>query len=199
MSEFDVDLFVIGAGSGGVRAARDRGRPRRQGRWWPRNSASAAPASSAAACRRSSTSTPAAFADEFEDAAGFGWTRADADVRLAGRSSPPRRSEITRLSGLYRDRPEQGRRARSSRRAPRSRGRMPCVSADGGEPSRRATSWSRRADGPCWSPSFPGLEHAITSERDLRSAGIPAAAAGRRRRLYRGRVRQRSSRGSAPR
>ena len=31
MSEFDVDLFVIGAGSGGVRAARDRGRLRRAG------------------------------------------------------------------------------------------------------------------------------------------------------------------------
>ncbi len=41
--EFDVDLFVIGGGSGGVRAARiAAGHGARS--WWPKNTASAAPA-----------------------------------------------------------------------------------------------------------------------------------------------------------
>jgi pyruvate/2-oxoglutarate dehydrogenase complex dihydrolipoamide dehydrogenase (E3) component len=44
MSEFDYDLFVIGAGSGGVRASARRGRARREASRLPRNIASAAPA-----------------------------------------------------------------------------------------------------------------------------------------------------------
>ena len=44
MTGFDYDLFVIGAGSGGVRAAPHRGAPWRQAWRWPRNTASAAPA-----------------------------------------------------------------------------------------------------------------------------------------------------------
>ena len=41
---YDYDLFVIGAGSGGVRAARIAGGSRRAGRRSPRSTASAAPA-----------------------------------------------------------------------------------------------------------------------------------------------------------
>ena len=44
MAEFDVDLFVIGGGSGGVRAARDRGAATAPASWSPRNTAWAAPA-----------------------------------------------------------------------------------------------------------------------------------------------------------
>ncbi len=44
MASYDYDLFVIGAGSGGVRASRVARQPMAP-RWrWPRNIASAAPA-----------------------------------------------------------------------------------------------------------------------------------------------------------
>lgn len=52
MSDFDYDLFVIGGGSGGVRAARLR---LKQGRVSPslRNTAMAEPVSSGAVCLKS--------------------------------------------------------------------------------------------------------------------------------------------------
>ena len=73
MSDYDVDLFVIGAGSGGVRAARIAAELRRAGddrggisrRRHLRHSRLRAEEASGlclALCRR------------FEDAAGFGWT-----------------------------------------------------------------------------------------------------------------------------
>ena len=77
----EVDLFVIGAGSGGVRAARIA-------------SGYGARVMIAEEYRVGGTCVirgcvpkkllvyASRFADEFEDAAGFGWTRAGADVRL---------------------------------------------------------------------------------------------------------------------
>ncbi len=80
----EVDLFVIGAGSGGVRAARIA-------------SGYGAKVMIAEEYRVGGTCVirgcvpkkllvyASRFADEFEDAAGFGWTRAAADVRLGRR------------------------------------------------------------------------------------------------------------------
>lgn len=101
MAEFDVDLFVIGAGSGGTRAARIA-------------AGHGARVMIAEEDRIGGTCVirgcvpkklfvyASRFADDFEDAAGFGWT-------LPGTPSfdwPTLRdavaNEVTRLSGLYR-------------------------------------------------------------------------------------------------
>lgn len=100
MAEFDVDLFVIGAGSGGTRAARI-------------SAGHGARVMIAEEDRIGGTCVirgcvpkklfvyASRFADEFEDAAGFGWT-----VDKPSFDWPTLRdavaNEVTRLSGLYR-------------------------------------------------------------------------------------------------
>ncbi len=100
MSEFDVDLFVIGAGSGGTRAARI-------------SAGHGASVAIAEEDRIGGTCVirgcvpkklfvyASRFADEFEDAAGFGWKLGKPEfdwptLRDAGAN------EVGRLSGLYR-------------------------------------------------------------------------------------------------
>lgn len=100
MSGFDVDLFVIGAGSGGVRAARIA-------------AGYGARVMIAEEYRIGGTCVirgcvpkklyvyASRFADEFDDAAGFGWTlpaRPSFDWRALVEA---KEKEITRLSGLY--------------------------------------------------------------------------------------------------
>ena len=100
MGEFDTDLFVLGAGSGGVRAARIA-------------AGHGASVMVAEAFRIGGTCVirgcvpkklmvyASRFADDFEDAAGFGWSVArpvfDWKKLVAAKEA-----EITRLSGLYR-------------------------------------------------------------------------------------------------
>ncbi len=125
MAEHDVDLFVIGAGSGGVRAARIA-------------ASHGARVMIAEEFRVGGTCVirgcvpkkllvyASRFADEFEDAAGFGWTVDEAGLPLAD----PDRQQGPR------DRPARGRlhvdaRALQGRagREPRacSRTRTPCA------------------------------------------------------------------------
>jgi len=100
MAEFDVDLFVIGAGSGGTRAARIA-------------AGHGARVMIAEEDRIGGTCVirgcvpkklfvyASRFADEFEDAAGFGWTIGKPQFdwpTLRGAVA----NEVTRLSGLYR-------------------------------------------------------------------------------------------------
>jgi glutathione reductase (NADPH) len=100
MSQFDVDLFVIGAGSGGVRAARIA-------------AGYGARVMVAEEFRVGGTCVirgcvpkklyvyASRFADEFEDAAGFGWTlphKPQFDWRTLVEA---KEREITRLSGIY--------------------------------------------------------------------------------------------------
>src|SRR5580692_1676297 len=101
MQDFDVDLFVIGAGSGGVRAARIA-------------AGHGARVMVAEEFRIGGTCVirccvpkklyvyASRFADEFEDSAGFGWQlpappRFDWHALVAAKEK-----EISRLSGLYR-------------------------------------------------------------------------------------------------
>ncbi len=100
MSGFDVDLFVIGAGSGGVRAARI-------------SAGYGAKVMVAEEFRIGGTCVirgcvpkkllvyASRFADDFADAAGFGWSLAK-PVFDWNRLSAAREGEITRLSGIYR-------------------------------------------------------------------------------------------------
>lgn len=101
MAEFDVDLFVIGAGSGGTRAARIA-------------SGHGARVMIAEEDRIGGTCVirgcvpkklfvyASRFADEFEDAAGFGWTLPAAPVFDWPTLREAVANEVTRLSGLYR-------------------------------------------------------------------------------------------------
>jgi len=100
MSEFDVDLFVIGAGSGGTRAARIA-------------SGHGARVMIAEEDRIGGTCVirgcvpkklfvyASRFTEDFEDAAGFGWTVAKPSFDWATLREAVA-SEVTRLSGLYR-------------------------------------------------------------------------------------------------
>ena len=100
MTDYDVDLFVIGAGSGGTRAARIA-------------SGHGASVMIAEEDRIGGTCVirgcvpkklfvyASRFAEEFEDAAGFGWTLAKPGFDwLTLRDAVA--NEVTRLSGLYR-------------------------------------------------------------------------------------------------
>ena len=92
MSAYDVDLFVIGGGSGGVRAARIA-------------AGYGARVMLAEEYRVGGTCVirgcvpkklmvyASRFADEFEDAAGFGWTVEKPPLRLGDAQAPPRRGD----------------------------------------------------------------------------------------------------------
>ena len=98
---FDVDFFVIGAGSGGVRAARIAAG--HGAKWsWRRKGASAASVSSASCVPKKLYVYASRFADDFRDAEGFGWnvgeTTFDWSKLVAAKDQ-----EISRLSHAYRD------------------------------------------------------------------------------------------------
>jgi glutathione reductase (NADPH) len=101
MAEFDYDLFVIGAGSGGVRAARIA-------------AGYGARVMVAEEFRIGGTCVirgcvpkklyvyASRFADDFEDAAGYGWTLPVAPQFDWHKLVASKEKEITRLSGIYR-------------------------------------------------------------------------------------------------
>ena len=100
MAEFDVDLFTIGGGSGGVRASRVAAS----------HGARVALAEEArlggtcvnVGCIPKKLLTYAAhFRDDFEDAAGFGWTVGSSSFDW-GRLIEAKDREIARLNGVYR-------------------------------------------------------------------------------------------------
>jgi glutathione reductase (NADPH) len=100
MSSYDVDLFVIGAGSGGVRAGRIA-------------ATYGAKVMVAEEYRIGGTCVirgcvpkklyayASRFADDFEDAAGYGWTIPQKPVFDWSKLVTAKEKEITRLSGLY--------------------------------------------------------------------------------------------------
>jgi glutathione reductase (NADPH) len=99
MPNHSCDLFVIGAGSGGVRAARMAAQ--RGARVVVAEAAALGGTCVNVGCiPKKLYSYAAHFADDFEDAAGFGWhagpPRFDWAVLKANRSA-----EITRLNGIY--------------------------------------------------------------------------------------------------
>ena len=100
MAGYDYDLFVIGAGSGGVRAAR-------MSTGYGARVAVAEEGPLGGTCvnvgciPKKLLATAAHFAEDFEDAAGFGWTvgeRAPDWARLIANKD----TEIARLNGIYR-------------------------------------------------------------------------------------------------
>ncbi len=167
-----VDFFVIGAGSGGVRSARIA-------------AGYGAKVVVAEDHRVGGTCVvrgcvpkklyvyASRFADDFADAAGFGWTvgatRFDWPDLVAAKEK-----EITRLSGLYRTNLEKAGASLVERPGAARRSEPRAWLTDGAN-SRRTTSWSRRAAGPpcirrsrAWSSPSRRMRSSIS--RSFRSA-----------------------------
>jgi glutathione reductase (NADPH) len=164
---FDVDLFVIGAGSGGVRAARIA-------------AGYGAKTMIAEEFRIGGTCVirgcvpkkllvyASRFADDFADAAGYGWsvgeTHFDWPTLVAAKEK-----EITRLSGIYRANLENAGVATVAERAEVA-GPQSVRLGSGRLVSARHILIATGA-APTLAPAVPGLEHAISSNEifDLRT------------------------------
>ena len=182
---FEVDLFVIGAGSGGVRAARIA-------------AGYGARVMVAEEFRIGGTCVirgcvpkkllvyASRFADDFADAAGYGWRVGETAFRLADHG----RRQGKRNHPPFGDLPRQSRksRRRDDRGARRSRG--PAIGAARRRPADQRQAYSdrhRRRARSRAGDSRPRARDLL--ERNLRSQNLSQPPAGRRRRLYRGRIR----------
>ena len=182
---FDVDLFVIGAGSGGVRAARIAAG--HGARTIVAEESRIGGTCVIRGCVPKKLYVYASrFADDFADAAGFGWSVGDADFRLADPGGREGEGDHAALGRLSRQSRRVGRRTdrgagddrRSAARAARERQGALCAPYPGcGRLPAGAASRGRGAR---------AYDHL---ERDVRSSRLSAAASGGRRRLYRGRIR----------
>ena len=161
MNEFDVDLFVIGAGSGGVRAGRIA-------------AGYGAKVMVAEEFRIGGTCVirgcvpkklyayASRFADDFEDAAGYGWTIPQKPVFDWSKLVAAKEKEITRLSGLYSANLGRAGVEMVASRAEVIGPHRVKLLADGREISAKyilvATGGS-----PVMEPAIPGVEHCVTS------------------------------------
>jgi glutathione reductase (NADPH) len=170
MSAYDVDLFVIGAGSGGVRAARIA-------------AGYGAKVMVAEEFRVGGTCVirgcipkklmvyASRFVDDFADAAGFGWNvpapSFDWQKLVAGKEA-----EISRLSAIYRTNLDKAGVAIVDSRAEVEGPHLIRLKSNGQEISARyilvATGGS-----PVLEPSIPGLEHTITSNEVFDLPSLP--------------------------
>ena len=163
----EFDLFVIGAGSAGVRAARmaaQRGA----------RVAVAEPAAFGGTCvnlgciPKKLYSYAAHYADDFEQARGFGWTSAAPQFDWATLKTN-RAAEITRLNGIY-----EGLLRGAGVQI--LRGRARCVGANAVEVDGRVWSAAQivvATGGWPVRPQFPGNELAITSNEIFDLAVFP--------------------------
>jgi glutathione reductase (NADPH) len=168
----DFDLFVVGAGSGGVRAAR----------------VAANLGAKVAICEEGALGGTcvnvgcipkkllvlgAHFADEQRDAAGFGWQVTPATLDFAQLMANKDR-EITRLNGVY-QRLLEARGARIIRGRGRiiERGLVQVLGADGVATRFRAKNILCAVGGQPVRPTFPGAEHVLISDDVFRLRTLP--------------------------
>ncbi len=171
MSQYDYDLFVIGGGSGGVRAARIA-------------SQHGAKVAVAEEYRFGGTCVirgcvpkkllvyASRFRDEFEDAAGFGWTVDGATFDWPTLIASKDR-EIARLEGIYRRNVENAKAALLDTRATIADPHTVVLAKDG----RRITAKYIlvATGGRPVKPAIPGAEHAITSNEAFHLKALPAS------------------------
>ncbi len=159
MADFDYDLFVIGGGSGGVRAARIA-------------AGHGAKAGIAESFRFGGTCVirgcvpkklyvmASRYADDFEDAKGFGWSVGDTEFDWT-RLVAAKEREITRLEGLYRANLEKAGVAIFPARAT-IQGPQAIRLSDGRAFSARHILVAT-GGAPALAPQVPGIELALTS------------------------------------
>src|SRR5689334_7187528 len=169
MSEFDYDLFVIGGGSGGVRAARI-------------SAGYGAKVAIAEEYRFGGTCVirgcvpkkllvyASRFRDDFEDAAGFGWSVSppsfDWPTLIANKDA-----EITRLEGLYRQGLERAGVAIMQARAELADAHT--LSVQPGNRKVTARTVLVATGGRPVVPDVPGAGHAITSNEAFHLDALP--------------------------
>jgi glutathione reductase (NADPH) len=170
MASYDVDLFVIGAGSGGVRAARVA-------------AAHGATVMIAEEFRIGGTCVirgcvpkklmvyASRYKDHFEDAAGFGWALAAPSFDWA-RLVAAKEKEITRLSAAYRANLEKAGIAIEDSRAEIDDAHCLRLLASGRKVSAKVILIATGAR-PVLEPDVPGSEHAITSNEVFDLASLP--------------------------
>jgi len=167
MSQYDFDLFVIGAGSGGVRAAR----------------IAAGHGARVGICERSRVggtcvirgcvpkkllSYAAHFAEDFEDAAGFGWQVGEVSFDWA-RLIAAKDREIDRLNKVY-----LGLLENSGVELLDGHGTLTgSHQVQVGEAIISAEKILLAAGGRPWVPEFEGSEHVITSDEAFHLEALP--------------------------
>jgi glutathione reductase (NADPH) len=169
MADHDVDLFVIGAGSGGVRAARIA-------------SSYGARVMIAEEYRVGGTCVirgcvpkkllvyASRFSDEFEDAAGYGWTVADAKFHWPTLIANKDR-EIARLEAAYTSTLERFNVGLVKSRAALEDAHT--VRLATGARVRAETILISTGAWPHLGPKIPGIEHAISSNEAFHLAQLP--------------------------
>ena len=187
MPRYDYDLFVIGGGSGGVRAARV-------------SAALGKRVAIAEEYRFGGTCVirgcvpkklfvyASQFPEHFADAAGYGWTVPEASFDWPTLVANKDR-EIARLSGVYQSGRREGRRRDVPQ--PRDAGRCAHHPHREREPHRHRrahTDRHGRAPQPARRASRPRALHLL--QRGIRSAEAAQVDRHCRRRLHRGRIRQ---------
>jgi glutathione reductase (NADPH) len=170
MSKYDVDLFVIGAGSGGVRAARVAG-------------GYGARVMIAEEFRVGGTCVirgcvpkkllvyASRFAEEFEDAAGFGWSVPQPTFHWPSLTANVER-EVTRLEAAYTNTLERFKVSLVKSRAVIEDAHTVRLLADG----KRVTAETiliATGGWPHYGPKIPGLEHVISSNEAFHLPELP--------------------------
>lgn len=171
MSQFDVDLFVIGAGSGGVRAARIA-------------AGHGARVAIAEEYRVGGTCVirgcvpkklmvyASRFSHEFEDAAGFGWRVPEPTFDWATLIRH-KDAEIARLEGIYRSNLDKAGVRLIESRATLEDAHTIRLNATGQTLSARTLLVATGAR-PSSTPDFPGREHTITSNEVFHLPALPS-------------------------
>ena len=170
MTTTDYDLFVIGAGSGGVRAARIA-------------ATHGAKVGIAEEYRVGGTCVirgcvpkkllvyASRFRDEFDDAAGFGWTVGEPTFDWA-KLIANKDTEITRLEGAYKRNLERaGVELIESRAVIEGPGRVRLAAS--GKVVTAKTILVATGGKPFRDASIPGIEHAITSDEAFHLTALP--------------------------
>ena len=195
--KYDYDLFVIGAGSGGVRAARIA-------------SLSGARVAIAEEYRVGGTCVirgcvpkkllvyGAEFAQHSTTRAGYGWTVRARRVRLADAVATTDKRDRRGSPASTRE-PREGRRRPRSRSAPSSSTRTRVELAKSGSEITAETILIATGGAPDLPDGLPGVELGITSNEAFHLPELPERDRDRRRRLHRASSSPTSSTGSASR